>query len=81
MVPNESYEYPLSNGYKLYILYAFNISSEAKILPLPQLNLRKNAIFGMKVSIYKNFKLHCDCFCIKRIRCVTWNKTSTRKPP
>ena len=81
MVPNESLQYNLSNEYNIYILNGSQIFSEAKILPLPLLKLRKKAFFGRKVLINYYFILYWDCFYIKCFKYITCNKTSTNKAP
>ena len=52
MVPNESWEYYLSDRYKIYMLYGSEIFPAAKILPLPLKKSRKRAFFGEKFELF-----------------------------
>ena len=71
--------FPMSTKFKHFTVLRF--SQKQKIYPYPNKKCEKRHFFLKKVLINNYFKLHWDCFYIKRVKYITLNKTNPNKPP
>ena len=71
---------PFRQVHNIHALWLWNFHSSKNSTPTPK-KIKKKTIFGRKIRIIYYFKLYYDCFYIKCVRCISYNKTSTNKWP